>query len=63
MLPKKSCLNLFQTTLIFLTTNCFCRKNRFIGESGMSISDITEISDWCNIKGFLVAMEIRFWLS
>ena len=34
-------------------------KNRFIGESGRLISDIIEISDWFNIEGFLVIMDIE----
>ena len=32
-------------------------KNRFIGEIGSLISDITEISDWHNIEGFPVTMD------
>ena len=32
-------------------------KNRFIGENGILISDIIEISDWFNIGGFLVTMD------
>ena len=34
-------------------------KNRFIGESGRLMSDIIEISDWFNIEGFLVIMDIE----
>ena len=34
-------------------------KNRFVGGSGTLISKITEISDWFNIKGFLVTMIIE----
>ena len=34
-------------------------KNRFVGGSGRVISEITEISDWFNIKGFLVTMNIE----
>ena len=34
-------------------------KNRFIRESGTLISDIIEISDWFNIEGFLVTMDIE----
>ena len=34
-------------------------KNRFIVESGRLIYDITEISDWFNIEGFLVTMDIE----
>ena len=34
-------------------------KNRFIGESGRLISDVIELSDWFNIKGFLVTMDIE----
>ena len=34
-------------------------KNRFIGESGSLISDITEISSLSNMKGFLVTMDIE----
>ena len=41
-----------------LTTNCL-RKNRFTEESVTLISDITEISDWLNIEGFLVTMDIE----
>ena len=34
-------------------------KNRFIGESSRLISDITEISYWFNIEGFLVTIDIE----
>ena len=34
-------------------------KNRFVGGSGTLISKITEISEWFNIKGFLVTMIIE----
>ena len=34
-------------------------KNRFIGESGKLISDIIEISDWLNIEGCLLTMDIQ----
>ena len=34
-------------------------KTWFIGESGRLISDITEISDWLNIEGFPVTVDIE----
>ena len=34
-------------------------KNRFIGENGRLISNITEISSWFNITGFPVTMDIK----
>ena len=34
-------------------------KNRFIAESGKLISDVIELSDWFNIEGFLVTMDIE----
>ena len=34
-------------------------KSSFIGESGRLISDITEISSWFNITGFLVTVDIE----
>ena len=34
-------------------------KNRFIGASGRLTSDIIEISDWLNIEGFLVTVNIE----
>ena len=34
-------------------------KNRFIGESGRLISDITEISGWFNIKDLIITMDIE----
>ena len=34
-------------------------KNRFVGESGRLISDITEISSCVNITGFLVTTDIE----
>ena len=43
-------------TLISLQQTA-CMKNRFIGEIGSLISDITEISDWHNIEGFPVTMD------
>ena len=54
MKKNKSCF----ANVNFLTTNWQTYvKNRFIGESGRLISDITEISDWLNIEGFLVTMD------
>ena len=44
-------------TIIFY--NKIYVKNRFIGESSRLIYDITEFSDWCNIEGFLVTMDIK----
>ena len=40
-------------------------KNRFIGESGRLIFDIIQISNWFDITGFLVTMDIEktFWFS
>ena len=35
-------------------------KYRFIGEGGRLISDVIELSDWFNIEGFLVTMDIYF---
>ena len=40
----------------FLTTNALV-KNRFSGESSTLILEIIEISDWFNIKRFLVTMD------
>ena len=34
-------------------------KNKFIGESGILISHIIEMSSWFNITGFLVTMGIE----
>ena len=34
-------------------------KCRFIGQSGRLISDMTEISSWFNITGFLVTIDIE----
>ena len=34
-------------------------KNRFIGESGRLIADITEVTDILNKKGFVVTMDIE----
>ena len=45
-------------TLIFSQQTAYV-KNRFIAESGRLISDIIIISDWYNIKGFLVTMDIE----
>ena len=34
-------------------------KNRFIEKSGGLIFDLIEVSDWFNIEGFLVTMDIE----
>ena len=34
-------------------------KNRFIGENGRLISDITEVADLFNIEGYIVTMDIE----
>ena len=64
-MTQKSCLKLFQTklkvvlpTLVSSQQTAFV-KNRFIGESGSLLSNIAEISDWWNIEGFLVTMDIE----
>ena len=44
-------------TLIFSQQTAYV-ENRFIGESGRLIFDVIEISDWLNIEGFLVNMDI-----
>ena len=34
-------------------------KDRFIGENGRLISDITEVADLFNIEGYIVTMDIE----
>lgn len=42
---------------LFSSQEIACVKNKFIGESGVLISDITEITGCFSIKSFLVTME------
>ena len=55
-IPKK--LKTVLHTLISSQQTAYV-KNRFIGESGRLISDIVESSNWFNITGFLVTMNIE----
>ena len=56
-----SCFKQIESCFIdvkLLTTTSYV-KNRFIGESGRSISDITGISDWFNIERLQVTMDLE----
>ena len=41
-----------------MSTNCVC-KNRFIGEGGRLISDVLEISNVFNLRGYIVTVDIE----
>ena len=58
---SKAISNKLETALLTLISSQQTAyiKNRFIGESGRLISDITEISSFFNITGFLVTMDIE----
>ena len=58
---SKAISNKLETALLTLISSQQTAyiKIRFIGESGRLISDITEISSFFNITGFLVTMDIE----
>ena len=41
-----------------MSTDCVC-KNRFIGEGGRLISDVSEISNVFNLRGYIVTVDIE----